>query len=1366
MNISQPTSREVTGVSFSFFSSDEIKNLSVKKVSSPITLDSLGHPTEDGVYSPALGPFDKKSSCSTCHLGYFSCPGHFGHIQLTTPVFNPFSFNLLYRLMRSLCYYCHYFKVNRVAVEHAVGKLILIQRGLLVEAMGLDEVVKVKGGIKSASKKKKDTKKKDKSSKKEKDDDDEEDENSEDENDEESDDKNGNKDEEMEDSDMAIHRSPDMMIADIKKYVENCLRTKQDLISTAKATHITEARRLVENQFLASIPPHCANCKAISPSLYKEKKHKIFERPLNSKQKTAMARRGLTLRNVFYLEKVAMAAARVQQDEEAGRDPDELDVVLAEKGYEDEQDSDDEDEEEEISAKSKTANKTRYLSTMEVRSHINLLWHNERRLLDLLYGIASGRRGTKVSSPQIFFFDVVPVTPVRFRPPMVLDGMSFEHPHNTRLVNILENTQKVVDLRNEQRLEMKRAEESGEPSTKTQEYLLRIINAMVTMQQEVNYLVDSSNAPRVGRSDPPSGIKQILEKKEGLFRKHMMGKRVNYAARTVISPDPNIETSEIGIPPVFAKRLTYPEPVTDHNYHILRAAVINGPNKWPGATHVQDADGSLTNLASFDENGRTAIANQLRTQNVVGNSMSEDFNLPYTNKKVYRHLRNGDFLLLNRQPTLHKPSIMAHTARVLPGEKTIRMHYANCNTYNADFDGDEMNVHFPQNELGRAEAMLIARTDQQYLVPTDGGVLRGLIQDHVCSGVLMCSRDTFFDREEYMQLVYTALRPESIQSDAINGNGNIEPSLVIGRDGLILTLEPAILKPRPLWTGKQVISTILMNITDGKVPLNLKSKSKIPAKQWGKTGDMEDTVQFFDGELVTGILDKSQFGSSAYGFVHSVYEVYGPAYSGKLLSILGRLFTSYLQMIAFSCRIDDLRLTPSGDRERRKLIDQSKTMGKEVAKEYVNLTPNLSESEGQLELTSKLEAVLRSDEQMAGLDSAMKTRTNKTTSNIISTCIPNYLHKPFPANNMQLMTVSGAKGSPVNVSQISCLLGQQELEGRRVPTMVSGKTLPSFKAFDTSARAGGYITGRFLTGIKPQEYFFHCMAGREGLIDTAVKTSRSGYLQRCIIKHLEGLKVSYDQTVRDVDGAVIQFRYGEDSLDVIKSKALMQFDFCAANYGGLINRFAPAEIANNAYIDDTLAIKYRKKQGKCGGDLKEMKNSGVADPVLSVYSPAKYIGSVSDMFASKLDKYISSNPTGLLSSKKKEQENNNSPRYPGQAVDSKRFKSLMELKYMKSIAEPGESVGLLAAQSIGEPSTQMTLNTFHFAGFGAKNVTLGIPRLREIIMTASAQIKTPMMRLPLREGVAKEDGELLCKKLNKVVLSHITEDVVVKERLV
>ncbi|RKO90746.1 hypothetical protein BDK51DRAFT_13633, partial [Blyttiomyces helicus] len=1255
---------EVTSVSFSFMNSDEIRKLSVKQINNPQLFDNLDHPTVGGLYDPALGPSGEHDRCSTCTLGYFACPGHFGHIDLVAPVYHPINFKLMYKLLQSLCYYCHKLRVSRLVVRHFAAKLELIYAGMISAAADLDIHVSPRARARAPPK----------SGKKSLPIDDE-----------------AEEDEEDDDAEFGPESlTEEDLLARIDNYVASCLAEGPVDARPVKATLATDALRRLERQFLASIPTaSCANCRGQSPKFRKEGQEKIFEKPLTSKQRHVMNARGLKFEKLF------AAGSNIEDlHSEAASSRITLTTAAA------------------AEAEDATKNKDKYLTPLQVQEHLRLLWARERTILDLLYGSSLKPTGKRTSSHTIFFIDVVSVTPTRFRPVSKMGDMQYEHPQNSHLTKVLQANLYLHDLNVEDRSEPPRTDARLERERKA-DILRRTVDAWMRLQSAVTFLIDSANAPKLptGR-DAPMGIRQLLEKKEGLFRKHMMGKRVNYAARSVISPDPYIEANEIGIPPVFATRLTYPEPVTAHNASELRKAVINGPNIWPGATHVQNEDGSLVNLAMLDETGRTALAMQLMTPTVTKGADEIGSHLADTNKKVMRHLRNGDFLLLNRQPTLHKPSIMAHTARVLPGEKTIRMHYANCNTYNADFDGDEMNAHLPQNEVARAEAMLIARTDLQYLVPTDGGVLRGLIQDHVDAGVLMTARDTVLTREEYMQIVYAALRPEGMRGSV--GNGNIEPELIVGKQGRVITVEPAYIKPRRLWTGKQVITTILLNLTEGSEPLNLKSKAKIPSKAWGPTAPEEQSVLFMDGHLLTGVLDKSQFGASAHGLVHAMYEVYGPPYAGKLLSTLGRLFTTYLQLIGFTCRMDDLRLTPAGDSKRRALIARASTMGAEAAREYVGLQDkdgvslapaDDSPHASSLRLTHRLENVLRNDERMAGLDSAMKSRTNRVTSAIIAACVPDELLKPFPANNMQMMTVSGAKGSNVNVSQISCLLGQQELEGRRVPTMVSGKTLPSFRAFDTSARAGGYITGRFLTGIKPQEYYFHCMAGREGLIDTAVKTSRSGYLQRCLIKHLEGLRVHYDHTVRDVDGSVLQFHYGEDSLDVIKQKTLTDFDFCAINHRALARRYSPAELAAGGSIDTETVVRWRKKISKAAASSEAGKKDYSSETALNRFAPSRYLGATSEKFADDLQKYIDKNPSRLLRSKKdKEKETTVRRGWSGEAVRDSRFKILMQLKYMNSLVEPGEAVGLLAAQSIGEPSTQMTLNTFHFAGFGAVSV--------------------------------------------------------------
>jgi len=585
----------------------------------------------------------------------------------------------------------------------------------------------------------------------------------------------------------------------------------------SKSTLVTDAMRKLERSILKSIHPEtCGRCKAKNPKWRKEGSAKVFMKALTSKAKAAAESRNMEMENIDEImiqntlgnnnnnsdgnsiqkkkeqypddptsrltkerQATSSIALNVQcQDKQKGKM---TATVLSTKP---------------------TKNEDRYLTPMEVKAHMQLLFTRESELLNLLYGhVDPSQKNKRIATHQIYFIDVVPVTPVKFRPASKMGDIIYEHPQNTSLSAVLKANAAVIAGRAEQLAALENTDpQSPAYAATVKTYMGKILNQWLSLQNEVNGYLDSTKKMK----GEGNGIRQLLEKKEGLFRKHMMGKRVNFAARSVISPDVGVEGGEIGIPPVFATKLTYPEPVTPHNVEKLRQAVINGPSKWPGATHVQMEDGTSLNLATLDEIGRTAVASTLLT---LGNDPSKPgFN--GNPKIVMRHLLNGDFLLLNRQPTLHKPSIMAHTARILPHEKTIRMHYSNCNTYNADFDGDEMNVHFPQNEIGRAEAMCIARTSKQYLVPTDGGVLRGLIQDHVDGGVHMTSRGELFEKEDYMNLVYVGLRPDGGVGERL-GDGRIEDPVPVGKNGRILILEPAIQKPKKLWTGKQIVSDIL-----------------------------------------------------------------------------------------------------------------------------------------------------------------------------------------------------------------------------------------------------------------------------------------------------------------------------------------------------------------------------------------------------------------------------------------------------------------------------------------------------------------------------------------------------------------------------
>lgn len=739
-------------------------------------------------------------------------------------------------------------------------------------------------------------------------------------------------------------------------------------------------------------------------------------------------------------------------------------------------------------------------------------------------------------------------------------------------------------------------------------------------------------------------------------------------------------------------------------------------------------------------------------------------------------------------------------------------------------------MHFPQDELARAEAYELVATPYNYCVPTNGEPLRGLIQDHIDMGVRLTSRDTFLNRDQYQQLVYAAV--------------SSLPRFASDPSRRIPTLPPAILLPKPMWTGKQVVSTLLQallsHLPEKARGFNMDSKTKVSASAWGISKATtsaghpdEHLVTVRGGDLLTGVMDKSQLGSKDYGLIHCVYELYGPMAASSCLSAFGRLLTVYLQKSAVTCGIEDLILTPEAERERRRLLDSARGAGVAVASKFAGYEDDATEdtpvtAERVQAVRNALQQKLTGGEAVAEgaaavlsakLDDAFKGKLNDLHSSVINACLPNGQLKPFPVNNLSLIIFSGAKGSLVNHAMISCGLGQQELEGRRVPVMTSGKTLPSFAPYDPNPRAGGYIGDRFLTGLRPQEYFFHCMSGREGLVDTAVKTSRSGYLQRCIMKHLEDLCVSYDYSVRDSDGNLVQFMYGDDGIDVTQTKFMHGTDanltFIARNHSGFSHALgmsssffadtgldvvtaakhqdavdcamaaeklaeaegtkksadavSPADAGVNTGITKRAAVLARRlhkaaagwtpsnvirgwfpatvtkiRQSGGGNALTDyeldlvfeggakvkgvplwVKGAGVIvrpqlpDPVMSTVNIANNVGAISEALQDKIKSYTERDPALLFN-------NEGAGADDEDALTKLRFTVLMWVKFLRSTVNPGEPVGTLAAQSVGEPSTQMTLNTFHLAGHGGVNVTLGY-----VVHAASLRASCVLVPLPL-----------------------------------
>lgn len=328
--------------------------------------------------------------------------------------------------------------------------------------------------------------------------------------------------------------------------------------------------------------------------------------------------------------------------------------------------------------------------------------------------------------------------------------------------------------------------------------------------------------------------------------------------------------------------------------------------------------------------------------------------------------------------------------------------------------------------------------------------------------------------------------------------------------------------------------------------------------------------------------------------------------------------------------------------------------------------------------------------------------------------------------------------------------------------MQNGKTLPCFLPFDPNPRASGFVSDRFITGLRPQDFFFHCMAGREGLIDTAVKTSRSGYLQRCLIKQLESLVVSYDMTVRDNDGSIVQFLYGDDGVDVMETKFLDKFKFLERNYMDL-NRKASTFVKSGAVEIEPIEMATKQIRRKAKEILKADSSLSAtdalhkaSDPLITKFNPMRHFGAISERMSEAMRTYLKKDSLA----QKIAREGSSAPSYKLPLIDEAAFKQMYYMKFMKSVAHPGENVGTIAAQSIGEPSTQMTLNTFHLAGHGGANMTLGIPRLKEILMTTPTNIKTPCMTVYFnkKKKLQVEQMQQIASSFEKLRLTEAVKD--------
>jgi DNA-directed RNA polymerase subunit A' len=457
--------------------------------------------------------------------------------------------------------------------------------------------------------------------------------------------------------------------------------------------------------------------------------------------------------------------------------------------------------------------------------------------------------------------------------------------------------------------------------------------------------------------------------------------------------------------------------------------------------------------------------------------------------KIDRQLRDGDIVLFNRQPSLHRMSIMSHRIKVMNG-RTFRLNPAVCPPYNADFDGDEMNLHVPQTEEARAEAELLVAVQENILSPRFGAPIIGGLHDHISGIFILTNQTKWYTKSEFLYLLkYTKMDKMP------------EPGKIV--DGV------------PYWSNKQAFSVILPK----DVSMFYKAtccQNCNPCTKDSEAGCPNDAfVRIVDGELLCGTIDKKSVGAMDGAILNRIIRLHGTRRAREYIDDLTKLSIRAIMINGFSYGINDTDLGKNEHKQIRDVLDQAESDAAQKISifEQGHLEPmpgRTPEETLELQLMSQL--------------GKARDRTGDIASR----------HLGFE-NSSVVMAVSGARGSMLNMAQMAGCIGQQAVRGERLSRGYEDRTLPHFKRGDKGAGAHGFVRNSYKSGLTPTEFFFHAIGGREGLVDTAVRTSQSGYLQRRMINALQDLKVAYDGTVRSTGGKIIQFVYGEDGTDPAKS---------------------------------------------------------------------------------------------------------------------------------------------------------------------------------------------------------------------------------------
>ena len=857
------------------------------------------------------------------------------------------------------------------------------------------------------------------------------------------------------------------------------------------------------------------------------------------------------------------------------------------------------------------------------------------------------------------------------------------------------------------------------------------VATLINNDQPFGAGVPQANVQRSGRT--LKSLQQRVKSKDGRIRGNLMGKRVDFSARSVITPDPFIGIDELGVPINIARNLTFPEKVTELNIERLKQSILNGYDTHPG-------------VKSIKKNGEDSIKN---LKHVDLEKMVEELQI---GDICNRHLIDGDVVLFNRQPSLHKMSMMAHKIKIMTAN-TFRLNVCVTSPYNADFDGDEMNMHVPQSQQTISELKNLAMVPTQIVSPQEGKPVIGLVQD----ALLGASRLTLTNKGlEYIMPDLDGM-DENFNSQFLFNEKQYMNLMMWNKAFTNMNMIPGIehpIKNNKYWTGKQVFSTVLPDI-------NIKNK------------DTNIERGLISNSPDKNYLVKKNLATSNGSLVHIIFNDLGKDSAAGYLNNCQGITNTFLLHSGFSVGISDLLINKSVVNKIDEFIQEKKKNVNDILQE---IEDGLLEKKYHTSLNEEFETLV-TQELNAATDEAGKLT-------IDSLDVVN--------NRFVNMVQAGSKGNIINICQMIACVGQCSVDGRRIPKHYKNRTLPHFCQFDNSAESRGFVENSFYKGLQPHEFYFHAMGGREGIIDTAVKTSETGYIQRRLIKALEDVKVNYDLTLRNHNEEIIQFLYGEDGLESSKLEKQYVDDLIDIEMDEFRNRYSNPKTIGG-YLDkkfkDSLKTQYDKLFenlldfrkyvikhiiNEINNDIYQAIN---VDRIILNNSIKFKLVSLSDLdpiyLFKKVDELISKirinrkdidgeiyNPTYVLHNilRLKLSPYN---LYVKNNISKLAFDNILEeieYRFNKGFSEAGEMVGTITAQSIGEPATQMTLNTFHFAGVAAKsNVTRGVPRLKELL-SVSKNIKNPSLSIYLKD--IKDNDVTSIKKIKNNITKTCVRDLV------